>query len=387
MKPKMIQVDYCRICHSKELIDLGIHKQFYLLNVDQTIPLSYALCSHCHFLFHSSYVGDEFLNYYYQKSPMLRRKDPSEQEINQYQRQASFLERTIDLKNKKILEIGAHTGGFLVYLKNKHQSKVYFDELSEEARKVLLSVEGLNDYRADTKKEKVDIIVLRHVFEHIFDLTSFMNYLTSILNEQGVLFIEVPDWSCWDASTDPLIFEHLNQFNTFNLALLLKQHGFMIETQEKSIVADDPATPNRVVRLIAKPSSYRWTKKDILKDEFKNFYKINHEKVNEAVNQLVAKLDKRKKVALYPASHQTFMTILESDILKANIIGMFDIDQKKHGRVVNGVKVFPAEQLKQENPDLILLLTYGGFEFEIKKFFNSLGLKSEIITLRQLLNS
>ncbi len=384
MQPEYIKVIECRVCHSKNILDLGIKKNFFLLNLNQTVTLSYGICSNCHFIFHNEYVGDAFLTHYYQQSPMLRRKESSPEEKSQYQRQAGFLSRYIDLKQSKILEIGAHTGNFLVHLKEKYNCDPYFDELSEEAKKILLEQPGLRDYRAG-QSTKIDVVILRHVLEHIFDLDGFLSYVKSILSQHGTLFIEVPDWSAFDDHTDPLIFEHLNQFNSFNLTLLLKRNGFSCETMEKSIIADDPATPNRVVRILAKRSAVSELGSPKIVDDVQQFYAANYDYVNKAVNALVAKLGSQKTVALYPASHQTFMTLYESDLIKANIIGMFDIDAKKHGKKVRGIEIFPSEKLKEVQPDVILLLTFGAFAFEIIKYFKSMGLKADVITLNQIL--
>jgi hypothetical protein len=68
---------------------------------------------------------------------------------------------------------------------------------------------------------------------YIFDLDSFFLYLRGLLNENGKIFIEVPDWSILDIHTDPLIFEHLNQFNVFNLVNLMNKNYFQVDALEK----------------------------------------------------------------------------------------------------------------------------------------------------------
>lgn len=64
---------------------------------------------------------------------MLRRKDPTEFEIDQNIRQADFLTRHIDIYGLSVLEIGAAAGAFLLHLNNEFSCKTYFNELSEEA--------------------------------------------------------------------------------------------------------------------------------------------------------------------------------------------------------------------------------------------------------------
>jgi hypothetical protein len=384
MKPACIKVNQCRVCLSKKILDLRIKKDYYLMNLDQTVSIPYSICSDCHFIFQSEYVGDEFLNHYYKLSPMLRRKDPTIYEVDQNERQSAFLSRHMDLQGISVLEIGAHAGAFLAHLHKRYECETYFDELSDEARNILSSQEGLIDYRLLGKAKELDLVVLRHVLEHVFDLDTFLKYVKSNLKEDGYLYIEVPDWSFLDSNTDPLIFEHLNQFSTYNLILLLGRTGWQCEVVEKNICPDDPATPNRVIRLLAQPSPIASFGDKKIVEDFHKSYVDHYEAGNRAINGLVKKLEKNKTIALYPASHLTFTALLETELHSANIIGMFDIDPKKHGRIISGIEVFPAEKLKDIMPDLILIFTMA-YEREIRDYFKSLGLTSEVISIEQFL--
>ena len=81
----------------------------------------------------------------------------------------------------------------------------------------------------------------------------------------------MPDWSILDLHTDPLIFEHLSQFNVYNLCKLLTKNNFQIESLEKDIVVDDPSSPNRIVRVVAEFVDVPFFKNQFV-DFFKKFY-------------------------------------------------------------------------------------------------------------------
>ena len=84
------------------------------------------------------YVGDDFLNYYYLKSPMLRRDKLTKEDIDQSKRCYDFFTKSYKLTNKtKILEIGPGNGALLRYIYKKDKSKLYFSDLSKEASNVL----------------------------------------------------------------------------------------------------------------------------------------------------------------------------------------------------------------------------------------------------------
>ena len=116
MKPNITNVDNCRVCKSKNILSLYITKNYYLSNLDINLLIPYSCCKDCHFIFQSNYVGDDFLNYYYVNSPMLRRSSLTEFDIAQSKSCHEFLQKTINLDQKKILEIGPGGGGtFKVY--------------------------------------------------------------------------------------------------------------------------------------------------------------------------------------------------------------------------------------------------------------------------------
>jgi len=357
-----------------------------LANIDQTIQMPYAICQDCQFIFQGEYVGDEFLNYYYGKSPMLRRKEPTVFEIDQNERQSEFLSRHVKLDGKRVLEVGAHAGAFLRHLYQRFDCTAYFEELSEEARVVLASQAGLHDFRKIEGDKKVDVVILRHVLEHIFDLKAFLIYARSILEDGGCLFIEVPDWSYFDIHTDPFIFEHLNQFNAAGLVHLLRRTGWQAEALEKSIHLDDPATPNRVLRIVAQPARQPLPGDTTIVDAFRRFSARQHDGWKIALNKLLDGEVAEKSIALYPASHLTFEALTESKLGDAHVLGMFDIDVKKQGSKILGLNVYPPQALKTQQPDLILVFTMA-YEREIRESFMAMGLRSRVISIAELVNN
>ena len=224
------------------------------------------------------------------------------------------------------------------------------------------------------------------MLEHIFDLESFLNYVRSILAEDGQLFIEVPDWTHFDAHTDPFIFEHLNQFNSAGLIHLLRRTGWQTDAMEKSIHPDDPATPNRVQRILARPTNTPRPGDTAIVDTFRSFAAVQYDAWKTALNSLLEGEAREKSIALYPASHLTFEALTETRLSEANVLGMYDIDEKKQGRKILGFNVYPPEELKTHHPDLILVFTMG-YEREIRESFMAMGLTSQIISITELVNS
>jgi len=380
---KLEAVNTCRICGSEYLIDLDQESSFYLLNMDKTLRLKYIICRRCHFICHSEYVGDDFVEEYYNKSLMLRREDATEIESRQYEEQTDFVKKHYDIAGKKVLEIGADSGRFLMYLKSNYDCNVYFDELSEDARKVLLSKKVITDIATVDVKERMDVVVLRHVLEHIFDLKGFLKYVKTRLADDGMLFIEVPDWSYLDKNTDPLIFEHFNQFSSYNLNFLLRDNGFIVDGMEKDITPEFLNTSNRVMRVVAKPTHLAGLNQNDIKYDFKHYHDV-YMRIYVDLNNRLDKVPNTSKIALYPGSHLTFEALFHSNLKNRNVVGIFDIDERKHGKKVMDIPILPPEKLMEMQPNIVFILTMGAYEREIFNYVSSLQLGAEIVSWSEL---
>ena len=65
---------------------------------------------------------------------------------------------------------------------------------------------------------------------------------------------------------------------------------------------------------------------------------------------------------------------------------MFDIDKKKHGKIINNIEIFAAKKLKELKPDIIFIFTMA-YEQEIKDSFSKMGIKSRVISITDLINN
>ena len=99
----------------------------------------------------------------------------------------------------------------------------------------------------------------------------------------------------------------------------MKRNGWQCEALEKSIVADDPATPNRVQRMLFVPNDVPALSDKKIVNKFSEFMTDTYGKVNLAINKLISKSDGDEKIALYPASHLIFSALNESKLAEANI--------------------------------------------------------------------
>lgn len=98
------------------------------------------------------------------------------------------------IKDKVFLDFGCGNGGILKQSK-KYTKSLYGVELQENVRKTLIecdfnvfsSIDEILD-----KQIKFDVITMFHVFEHLTEPLKTLEKLYSILNENGILIVEVP---------------------------------------------------------------------------------------------------------------------------------------------------------------------------------------------------
>ena len=261
-------------------------------------------------------------------------------------------------------------GHFLSILRRSfNKTKFLYSELNKHANKHLKSM-GFVEH----KKQKVNYIILLHVFEHVPNPVKFLKKIKKFLLINGAIFMEVPDYSLKDKiNCDPFQFEHLSYFSLSSLINISKKTGLVIEAVERDITKNYSTTPGNVIRLIMRKYDNKHLKsgwETIAKEGKKDLIKIS---------DLIKKLKKNKaKVAIYGAG-----TITQQihNLFKLNglIEKVYDKDQKKIGNIIFNVPVVKPDKLKNEDFDKIIVLVIG-YKKEVIKYLLSKNVnKNKII--------
>jgi SAM-dependent methyltransferase len=135
---------------------------------------------------------------------------------------AHFLKAHVELSGKSILEIGCSYGAGLTSLKETRAILTGYD-YDERCLTYGRTFTGL-DLRPGGIKEAVndrkqyDVVVLRHVLEHVLNPLEECLMLKFLLKEKGVLFVEIPGiLNLDDVGNDPLMY--FNVFHTYSFTL------------------------------------------------------------------------------------------------------------------------------------------------------------------------
>ena len=124
-----------------------------------------------------------------------------------------------------ILEIGSNRGDFLAYLKSEFP---HLQVLGIESSR--LSMVGVptvfNDIRNIQLSPSFDLIVLRQLLEHIPDPVTFLKHISSFLNENAYILIEVPDLeNDLDEGIEPWVMEHVSFYSRESIYEIGKKAG------------------------------------------------------------------------------------------------------------------------------------------------------------------
>jgi 2-polyprenyl-3-methyl-5-hydroxy-6-metoxy-1,4-benzoquinol methylase len=142
-------------------------------------------------------------------------------------------------RNSKFLDIGCNDGYLLNLVQKKTQSNYIYgldasDYQVNQSRKKYKKINFYCDYAENSgkvfKKNFFDIITINNVFNHSSKPLLFLREIKKILNDDGIIFIEVPNWieTIQKKKWDQLYHEHITYFTPYTIVQILNQVGFKV---------------------------------------------------------------------------------------------------------------------------------------------------------------
>jgi len=376
----------CPICSAKsfgELIDFGYIPLSDYFSLDPKIQpeknkLGFKYCLGCGFICQKfpkkhDYVKDE------RKTKHLSFDYVSE--IVEY-----FKEKT--KPNELIMELGCNDGSFLDVL-----SRSGFDNLLGIEPSVICSdickskgykIENVyfnknESVRIKKKYGSMKVISCRHVLEHILNPGDFMDSIKSLLSDDGMIFIEVPNAEriLYDLQAHDLWEEHHNHFTKQTLENFVIKNGF-----EVNKILIKPYASTKAILLwasnakknIQKNKKFSQTEISLCKNFKKNWEMF--------CDNLLNKIKKSKKPFVCIGASHPQINFLNFGGIGNYISKFIDDDPNKIGKYAFAPKPIPiisTEQFLKSKFSGTIIKTAFGYDNWMQKICKSVGKNVDII--------
>jgi 2-polyprenyl-3-methyl-5-hydroxy-6-metoxy-1,4-benzoquinol methylase len=259
-----------------------IHKKSYLCSVCDEVEFNlvcekldfqYVSCSCCGVVRQYPYPDENVIEDYYKRYVTKKTAKSvylTDNGFSQFEFGKKLTFKDLNLSenifdNKVVLDVGCGTGQFVSMINNTAKSIIGID-LSEECIQFAVK-RGLNCKKANFLdiKEKVDIITMWHLIEHLRNPKEFIKHAYDLLNFNGILLIETPvigsisfsfgkDWRFF------MPVEHINLFTQNALFSLAIQCGFIVKSWVRFGSGNDsgalPAANKRAMDSVAKQKGF-----------------------------------------------------------------------------------------------------------------------------------
>lgn len=231
----------CPICSSikiKPLIELSGYPIYQHpventgeLSIANSLDLSYFFCDNCSHVFQKNYDLN-LLNKVYESHYYTPKQDLLGLE---YENNFMAYLLSLDLdKSNTIFEIGSSSGDLLSLLSNYFvPGPIGVDPDKNSCNEAInkgfdVDCDFFNLEYVRNINKKFDIVISRHVIEHISELDDFISSLKTIINRDGLLVIETPslDFHTKKNILEPYHIEHLHVFSSFSLKKLFSKFDF-----------------------------------------------------------------------------------------------------------------------------------------------------------------
>ena len=372
----MNTINECRFCRSSMTDCIHLGDSFPLaggfmnhedeFKNEETYPLSLSFCINCCLLQCKQYIHSDILfkkNYYYFSSmiPML---------VNHFNQYAEMLSEMVEEpSNYKVIEMGCNDGVLIRPLRKKGFKVIGVDP----SRTVSKCIEdGFTIYNTYFNEElaytitkehgKCDFFLSSNSFAHIHDMSSIMNGIKKVLNENGMAIIEVhySKLIIDELQFDFIYHEHMSYYNVTSFYNIAKLYNMSLERVE---FINIHGTSVRIF-LRNKPNMIlSYTVAEIIHKESylydMNTYSVFNTKLYQWKSSMLELLNQYsgKKIFGYGSSGRTNIILRFLDL---NLDELIDDAQSKIGSYspIYHNKITSSQIIVDSPPDLLIILAW-----------------------------
>lgn len=285
----------------------------------------------------------------------------------------------------EILDIAGSWGEMGVFLKERIEDAVI--TVIDASKKCIRSIEasGLNAVYGDASNlnqltdKNYDMIIINHSLEHIMNIPSLMNGVFNRLQDDGYVYIEVPDIEGYTkyskAPYSFLTYEHVVHMSLQDLKNLASIYSFEIIESGRYYkkVSAYPSIWVLMKKTDKKSSELKKSRDaDVMKEYFMH--------CGDLIQEKLADLKKsQRKLILWGIGASTALLLREFD--QCNVIQLIDRNPLRQGITYKiGGKIFKIQDPQQINDqEAAIFILSVPYKNNIEKQIREMGFKNPII--------
>jgi SAM-dependent methyltransferase len=353
--------------------------------------IALGLCSDCGFI-HNSRFDPSLVSYSTEYENSLHFSPRFEAFAD------ALVERLIEaygIRNSTVVDVGCGKGEFLSMICRRGENRgIGYDSSFDPADGTIpgdVDVTIIREmFTARTAPEEADLVVCRHVLEHIVEPRPFVELLHRLAARRTgtVVYLEVPnvlftlhDLGIWD-----VIYEHVGYFSAGSLVRLCRDVGLQpvqVETAygDQFLCLDARTGASGAPVDMADLDAEREPEVERL-IELSQVFAQKFESKRAYWRQWLADGARQDRRVVVWGAGSKGVTFLNLVAAAGPIAAAIDLNPRKHGRFVPGTghEVLPPEELLALRPDEILVMNpvYRG---EIAAYLRELGLSPRMIAV------
>ncbi|MCK5145250.1 class I SAM-dependent methyltransferase [bacterium] len=385
---------FCPVCRSEYGAVLG--RLSYTLFDDSPLAGSYdaICCSKCGLVFYDTPSSQDDYTRFYEKSfysSAYIDREVSADEIKYFSRIEGVIAPFIKNKDASIFDVGCGVGRLLETLQLSGYANLCGVDPAPSCVEVLIKKNGINGEigsMADLPLEisSADVIVLAHIIEHVLDLPQAIQEVHSKLTKDGIVYVEVPDASKYEAvnSVSPLRYfylQHVNHFDVHHLCNLFETNGYEKLKIVHHLRVEGELLMPCVGGIFRKVNIQRGS----VRPNFELARKVKRwfESISLDNNEVLANLAlKKTTVYLWGLGIHAQMMLGMSGLGDCNIKYFIDGDKRTQCKTIDGKKVDSIEVLKKATELDVVVIGAPTHSMEMYRYLTEkVGFKGKVIVL------
>ncbi|MBK8693374.1 MAG: class I SAM-dependent methyltransferase [Deltaproteobacteria bacterium] len=382
----------CPICRG----DRGevLHTQRFDLPDEDPLPREYDVvaCAACGFAFADTPASQSTYDAYYaDRSKYEDRTVGTGGGDNPYDLQrleavAAFLASHIPWHDRPVLDLGCANGGLLQALSRHGFTRLFGVDPSPgcAANVRALGFEGhVGGLFAASDLGRFGLVSLTHVLEHVRDLDAATSALRSLVDDDGLLYVETPDAAgyagCLRAPFQDFNTEHINHFTRRSLESLLGAAGIRPRDERREGLRRRPEHPDPAVftlarRVEATVAAPVYDRDSV--DRVREYVQRSSDELRRLDAVIAPHLDAPLQV--WGTGQLLFKLLHDTCLGRARITAFLDNNPKLQGGTLRGVPVRAPSEAEAGVPILIASTLHGP---AIAASARALGLDNPLILL------